>query len=197
MRILLFTDTHSSKSHIEAVKKKALNADLVICLGDFTMFQAYMKSFLREINSMGKTVLMIPGNHESEDELKDACKGLKNIFYIHKNHYEMDGLLFLGYGTGGFAYEDLVFENIAKKWEKMIKGRDKVILLTHQPPYNTLIDVVGKNHAGNMSFRRFIDKYKPVLAASGHLHENFYKTQKIGKTIVLNPGPSGRIVIIK
>ena len=89
MKLLLFTDIHSNKSHLETVKKKALHADALICLGDLTMFQAYMKLFLRELNGIGKPVLMLPGNHESEEALKKACEDLKNITFIHKQHHKI------------------------------------------------------------------------------------------------------------
>lgn len=196
MKLLLFTDVHSNKKHLESVKKKSLHADVLLCLGDLTMFQAYMKSFLRELNSTGKPVLMLPGNHESEEGLKNACKDLKNLIYIHKGYYEKDGILFLGYGSGGFSQRDLGFEETSRQWKKLIKEDSKIVLLTHGPPYNTPIDIVGKFHVGNKSYREFIEKTKPVLAASGHLHENFYKIGKIGKTTILNPGPEGRLFVV-
>lgn len=196
MRLLLFTDVHSDTRHLDAVKKKANGADILVCLGDLTMFQAYMKRFLKELNGIGKPVLMLPGNHESESELKLACKEFKNIIYLHKDEYETGDLLFLAYGGGGFAQNDLIFQETARKWKKMIRKEHKVILLTHGPPFGASVDLIGKHHVGNKDYADFIQKTEPVLAVCGHLHENFYKTGKIGKTTVINPGPDGRIYTV-
>ncbi len=196
MKLLLFTDVHSNKSSLDKIIKKAENSDILVCLGDLTMFQAYMKTFLKELNSVKKPVLMLPGNHESESELKNMCKEFKNIIFLHKDEYETGDLLFLAYGGGGFAENDPRFEAISKTWEKIIKPNQKVILLTHGPPYGTSVDIIGKNHVGNKSYTKFIEKTQPTLALCGHLHENFYKIGRIGKTIVMNPGPDGRIYTI-
>jgi len=139
---------------------------------------------------------MLPGNHESEEKLKEECKSFKNIIYLHKDYYEKDDCIFLAYGSGGFAERDLRFNDIEKKWSKIIKPNQKIIFLTHAPPYNTPIDVVGKRHVGSKTYREFIEKYQPALAASGHLHENFSKVGKIGKTQIINPGPDGRLFIV-
>ena len=72
----------------------------------------------------------------------------------------------------------------------------KIILLTHAPPYRTKLDKLGRNYAGNKSFRNFIEKYKIDLHICGHLHENFGKEDKIKNTKIINPGPFGKIVEI-
>ena len=198
MKILFFTDTHSNKELIEKVKLKSKNVDMLVCLGDLTMFQAYIKTILKELNGLGKPIIMLPGNHESEEGLEELCKGMKNITYLHKKTFETDDFIIFGYGGGGFSLEDLEFERLSKKWEKTIseKRSKKTILLTHGPPYGTSIDIISKKHVGNMSYTKFIKKNNIDFVFSGHLHENFYKTGKIGKTIVLNPGPDGRIINI-
>ena len=49
-------------------------------------------------------------------------------------------------------------------------------------------------HCGNKDIRKFIDKIKPDLVISGHLHENAGKEDKIGKSRILNPGPTGMLI---
>jgi Icc-related predicted phosphoesterase len=75
----------------------------------------------------------------------------------------------------------------------MIK-KDKVILVTHAPPYNTKVDRINGNLCGNKSIRNFISEVKPVLAVCGHLHETAGKRDKIGKTLVINPGYKGMVI---
>ena len=198
MKLLVFTDTHSDKEMIDKVKEKSKKADILICLGDLTTFQAHMSTILKELNSLKKPVIMIHGNHESEDTISDMIKNLKNIYFIHEKTYELDNLLILGYGGGGFSIEDIRFEKISAKWEKLLskKNDKKIILITHGPPFETDIDLISKKHVGNKSYTKFIKKNKIDYVFSGHLHENFYKTGKLGKTTVMNPGPEGRIIII-
>jgi len=75
----------------------------------------------------------------------------------------------------------------------MIKGGDTVILVTHAPPYNTKVDQILEEHAGNKSLRKIIQEIQPALVVCGHLHECVGKDY-IGKTLVINPGYKGRIV---
>ncbi|MBR9690516.1 metallophosphoesterase, partial [Candidatus Woesearchaeota archaeon] len=42
MKLLLFVDVHSNKNHLDSVIKKSKNADILVCLGDLTMFQNNM-----------------------------------------------------------------------------------------------------------------------------------------------------------
>ena len=83
----------------------------------------------------------------------------------------------------------------AKTIKKKIEGK-KIIFITHGPPYGTKIDLLGTNYAGNKSYTNFIKKEKPILALCGHLHENFGKTDQIGPSKLMNPGPEGEIIDI-
>ena len=83
---------------------------------------------------------------------------------------------------------------IAHKYKAKMKGYDKVVFVTHQPPYGTKIDKVYGHFAGNKSFTGFIKETQPILAISGHLHETAGKKDMIGKTLVINPGPKGTLI---
>ena len=77
----------------------------------------------------------------------------------------------------------------------MIKKENKIILVTHAPPYKTKIDEIWGEHAGNKSIRKFIEQTKPVLAVSGHLHE-CVGGDMIRKTRVINPGYKGKVIVL-
>jgi len=71
-----------------------------------------------------------------------------------------------------------------------------VIFVSHNMPYDCRLDVIrGKEspkyvrgkHYGSKLVRRIIDKWQPVLAIGGHLHENQGRC-RIGSTVVLNSG---------
>ncbi len=70
-------------------------------------------------------------------------------------------------------------------------------MLSHAPVYGTKLDYLeGLGHRGNKSLRKVILDIKPKIALCGHLHENAGKIDKAGITIVLNPGPLGKIIEI-
>jgi len=90
----------------------------------------------------------------------------------------------------------LFFKRIKKLWRK------NTILLLHNCPYNTKLDIIRKGpqkgkHYGSWLARKIITELKPVLAICGHMHEN-QGIQKLGKTIVVNTGAAkeGRAAIL-
>lgn len=199
MKILAFTDIHGSSTALKRIeqKTKSQNPDLLVCAGDISMFEHGIYGLLRRLNKLNKQILMIHGNHEDASTFNKLSKSFKNIIFIHKIHFIWDNALFLGYGGGGFAMIDKAFEkNAAMKFKNIIKNNadKKIIFITHAPPYKTRLDKLEQGHCGNKSIRHFIERNKIGILICGHLHENFGKEDKIGKTKVMNPGPFGKIV---
>jgi uncharacterized protein len=197
MRVLTFTDIHGSMSILKTLKKKAKNVDLILCMGDFTVFEMDMERVLKKINALGKDVLLIHGNHEYSNEVARLCKKHKRITFLHKKTKVIGNCLFMGYGGGGFALKDKEFEKFGVALSKeMKKHKDKKsILMLHGPPYGTKLDeLYAGAHCGNKSYTRFIKKSKPDFVFAGHIHECFGHVEKIGKSVLRNPAPDGRII---
>jgi Icc-related predicted phosphoesterase len=195
MKILAFCDIHEDYGYTEELLKKSKDVDLILCAGDITVFGDNLDQAITFLDSFGKKVLCVHGNHESEHEMKRLCEKTKNVKFIHEGVYFFEKLAVIGYGGGGFSKEDDGFSRIEKKFGEIVVNYGRSILLTHAPPYNTKIDEKDKDyHVGNKTFRRFIEKYQPSVAISGHIHETFRKVDKIGKTVLLNPGPGGAII---
>jgi predicted phosphodiesterase len=110
MMLLTFVDTHGDLDSLKRLKRKAAKADLVLCAGDISNFEHHLKALLNELNSFNKPVLIVHGNHESEARLKAECEHYKNIIYLHKEFYEQENTLIVGYGGGGFSLRDAKFE---------------------------------------------------------------------------------------
>jgi uncharacterized protein len=198
-KILLFTDIHGSNPMIKKLheKIKKHDPDFLVCCGDVSFFEDNIFSILKKLNNLNKKIIIIHGNHEDESTFKKYSKIFKNLIHIHKRcHIEKD-IIFLGYGGGGFAMNDLEFEKLENKFEKILKKHEdkKAVMVTHGPPYRTKLDYLG-NHVGNKSLRKFVEKNKIHFLFCGHLHENFEKEDKINKTRVINPGPNGKIIDI-
>ncbi|MEE9525401.1 MAG: metallophosphoesterase [Candidatus Woesearchaeota archaeon] len=197
MKVLTFVDLHGSKAGLRSIVSRAKkgDVDVIVCAGDFTIFGEEQKEILSRLDKIGKPVLIIPGNHEDPEELRKDCRKFENCKYIHKSAFRLSNYLFIGWGGGGFSFRDKSFEKNVKRFRNMIKEKDKVVLVTHAPPYKTKIDEIYKEHAGNKSYRKFIEKFRPVLSVSGHLHECIGQ-DKIGKTKVINPGYKGKVIVI-
>ena len=194
MKILAFVDLHNDLIALKEIEKKAKDVDVVVCAGDFTLLGYNVDSVVKKIARIKKTIIMIPGNHELFVDLRKACMSYNNIVYLHKRVYKKDDYIFIGYGGGGFIPVEKEFEEWIKKIKPKLKNK-KIILVTHAPPYNTKIDRINKIPCGNKSIRKFIERFKPVLSISGHLHE-CQGSDKLGNTKLINPGPLGKIIEI-
>jgi Icc-related predicted phosphoesterase len=144
-------------------------------------------------------------------------RGLKNVKdCMHRNH-EFNNFNFIGYGlsSGGeklkrkgthrklnLSYKEfgILKKSLKRVFEKLSfahKKRNKkfpTIFISHNIPYNTKLDI-GKDknsyaygkHLGSYVARKFCEKNEPLICIGGHVHEGKGK-DKIGKTLVINPG---------
>lgn len=196
MKLLAFTDIHASNKAIKELTKKIkkYEPDILICCGDISIFEHHLENTLKKLAELGKPLIIIHGNHEREDLLKKACAKYKNVEFLHKKIKKIGNVLFVGYGGGGFSRIDEGFEQFVRNITKKIK-KDKIVLLTHGPPYGTKLDYIYQHHAGCMSYRKFILKNKnTILALSGHLHETTCAKDKLNNALLLNPGPFGMVI---
>lgn len=142
-------------------------------------------------------------------------KGLKNIIDCQYKNNFCCGINFIGYGLSSgpeflknkgrklkltkkqflVLKMDLskIFANLYSAYSKRDK-RYSTIFLTHDIPYETKLDTVNdkksyayKKHLGSQVARKFCEKYQPLICIGGHMHEGAGK-DKIGKTVVINPG---------
>ena len=193
MKILAFTDLHASKKALAEIKKKSKDADLIVCCGDFTVFGKSAKEVLKELGTIQKDIILVHGNHEEGLDIPRGITKYKNIKYIHKKTLKVGNFEFIGYGGGGFSLVDKEFEKFAQEHEK----KKNLILVTHGPPYGTALDKLNFGHCGCKSYTRFIKKAKPLMMLCGHIHENERKSEQLGKTIIINPGPHGALIAIE
>lgn len=193
MKILVFTDLHASRSSLKKIQQKAKDVDLIINCGDFTVFTHEIEFFMDEFEKLNKPMLILHGNHEDEEIVEELCKHYQNLTFIHEKTFDINNILIIGHGGGGFSQKDPSFVNFSKKVKRQNKDQ-KTILITHQPPYNTNLDRLYSRPTGNEDYSNFINKFQPNYAFSGHIHENENKKDKIGKTVLWNPGPHGKII---
>lgn len=194
MKILAFVDIHGSHKALRMLEKKAKQAEILICAGDISQFEMDLDKLLAKLSSFGKLVLMIHGNHEEPDMLDRACSKFDNIVFMHKQAKIIDNFVFIGFGGGGFDKTTPKMVGFFEKHEKTLKMAKKAVFITHAPPYKTVLDKLNGSHNGNNTTRNMIIKYQPSFVVCGHFHENWQKHDKLGKSRIVNPGPSGAIL---
>ncbi|RME78067.1 hypothetical protein D6774_02320 [Candidatus Woesearchaeota archaeon] len=197
MKILAITDTHNSPTAIKNIKKaiKEEHIDLILHGGDFTVFGDTTKENLQLFEQLKKPVLLIHGNHEDEEEVRNICAQLNNVTFIHEQIWEQGKIKIIGYGGEGFRKKQPEFEAFIKKHKKQIKKGDFIIFLLHQPPFGTVLDELYDGvHVGSQSFMRAIEELQPQLVFAGHIHECFGHHEERGKTLFINPGPYGAVI---
>ncbi len=195
MKILFFTDLHGDMNTLRKLKDKSKDVDVTVCAGDISVMETNIEEIMRRVNKFHSPVLMLHGNHEDEFFLRELCDAHDNITFLHKAVHHVEDNIIMGYGGDGFSTNDPEFVDVAESFFKNeIKGKKRMVLVTHGPPYDTRIDHVAGNPRGNKSYRTFIDEVKPHVVIAGHLHENEGKSHKIGRTIFINPGKKGVVV---
>lgn len=196
MKLLAFTDTHHDAKAYQKIKAKIKKhkPDLLVCCGDISIFEHNIEKAMHKLASLNLPMLIIHGNHESEQRLKKLCTFYQNITFLHEKTKEIGDITFIGYGGGGFARTEEEFEKFVQKIEKNLRTKN-LVLLTHGPPHKTKLDNIYGDYVGCKSYTKFIKKNKnTILAISGHIHDTAGKQDKIGKTLLINPGPYGRVI---
>ncbi len=199
MKFLAFTDIHGDISilkHFGHVINKE-KVDAALCAGDITNWSSGTNKVLKAMNDLKIPVFFIHGNHDSEEEIRTLIKKYKNLHFVHNNvSIFRDEAVIVGIGGGGFSIESSQFEKICKGLKKNKKewSKKKLIVLSHAPPYGTVLDEIYGDHVGNKNIRRFIISEKPIFAISGHIHETMHMMGVLKDTIVMNPGDDGELI---
>ncbi len=198
LKILAAADIHgdSSISRKLANKAKKEKVDLVLLCGDLTMFDKESKNIIKPFIDKKLKLLLIPGNHDSfatADFLAEFY-GVKNI---HGYSVQYKGVGIFGCGGGDIGLNKITEKQLTETLEKAhkgIKNLKKKIMVTHIHSKGTLAEFLG--FSGSKSVRKAIEKFKPDLVLSGHIHEAEGIEEKIGKTKIINVGRKGKILEI-
>jgi len=196
MVIITLTDIHAHTSAISALGMQLRSCDLVLLSGDITHFghKKEMAAMIGLIRSFNPMVYAVSGNcdyPDAEQFLTDeniCLNGLKK---------EFQGYAFYGLSGSLPCPGKTPNEYSEEEFEVFLRGLAfphglPQIMLSHQPPYDTLNDQVSPGvHVGSKSIRKFIEEQQPLICFTGHIHEG-KGIDHIGKTAIVNPGPAGR-----
>lgn len=192
MKLLIFSDIHQDWQALERVLDK--QADLYICLGDFTQAGSGFATAGDLFSQKGEKLWVINGNSESLEDIKRLAEthGVTDFTgqVFKKGRWNLAGLG--GCNMTPFNTPGDVKETELEKRLKIFKGLKNLVLFTHVPPKNTKIDYISSGmHVGSSAVREFIDQEQPKYVFSGHVHENAGKKDRIGRTKCFLIGKEG------
>ncbi|RLF20634.1 MAG: hypothetical protein DRN15_07030 [Thermoprotei archaeon] len=199
--LLIISDIHGSLGAISRLRKALLQTkvrpECIIVAGDLTHFGDYdqAKEIIKLLRELGSSdIVYVPGNCDPPSLLNREIQG---AHLIHLRPYMSNDLIFIGIGGGGISpfntyieFTEEEFEYLTNKLLHLVKKRrDHVVLVTHQPPYMTSLDIVySGEHIGSKSIRRLIQALRPLLHVCGHVHEA-RGIERLNSTHSINPGP--------
>ena len=194
MRLLLFSDLHCDSAAAQRLVELGKNADVAIGAGDFGQVRRRVSVCIDVLRDMPCPTVVVPGNNESLDELRDACRGWKSVHVLHGNGVAIGGINFFGLGGGvpitpfGSWSFDFSEDDAAELLKDFPAGG---VLVSHSPPKGCLDVDGGGTSRGSTTVRDLIATKKPALVVCGHIHASWGRQETMSQTIVVNAGPNG------
>ncbi|MDF1657965.1 MAG: metallophosphoesterase [Verrucomicrobiales bacterium] len=207
MKILVVSDIHYSLQQYDWLARESIAYDLVIIAGDLMEMgsivdldtqASVVSQYFRRISAVVPLVVC-SGNH---DLLKDY-EGVRSpewleelaILNLTVDHgcYETADLRILSFP---WWESDKERDHIAQWLETQARANDTrpVFWVHHAPPRGAKTAWSGKRDLGVKSLVGWIERYKPDIVFSGHVHNAPYYTpegswiDRIGETVVINGG---------
>ncbi len=198
MKLLVLTDLHQKTNMIPWINDliDTERPDAVLCLGDVTDLGT-TEDAVSIISSIHGKKYVLPGNCDTWDVPQAISSIAVNM---HGRSTEILGHYMAGLGGGTISPFNSPFELTENEIDSGLRPISKkgMILMTHAPAFDTLDHILNGTPVGSHAIRKIIDDFEPILAVSGHIHEDI-GIKKIGKTICVNPGPAmdGRAAVIE
>jgi Icc-related predicted phosphoesterase len=193
MRILAFSDLHTDLDGAANLVELSADADVVIGAGDFASVHDRLAETIDALAAIDTPTVLVPGNNETEDDLRAATSGWDTATVLHGEATEIDGVTFFGLGAGipvtpwDWSF-DLDEQAAAERLAACPEGG---VLVVHSPPKGHVDASSAGDHLGSTAILEAIEAKRPRLAVCGHIHESWGQSSRIGDTDVRNLGPSG------
>ena len=193
MRLLAFSDLHVDTGQAERLVAAGEDADVVVGVGDFASVHSGLEETIAVLRRITKPTVLVPGNNETEDALREACDGWESAIVLHGESTAIDGVEFFGLGAGvpvtpwDWSF-DLTEEEAADKLAACPKG---CVLAVHSPPRGHVDTSGAGEHLGSVAVLDAVVAKEPRVALCGHIHESWGCASTIGATPVRNLGPAG------
>lgn len=198
MDLLIFSDIHADYAALERLMKQ--QADLYFAAGDLVNWGRGLERMGPILARRGEQCYVMPGNHESEQEISAFCEQFK-LHDFHGQTLKLEN----GYTVAGLGYSNSTpFNTPGEYTEEEIAARldaftgiSPLILICHCPPKDTPLDRVREGvHFGSTAVRDFIEREQPEYFVCGHIHEAAGSETVLGRTRCRNLGKKGFVLTV-
>lgn len=191
MRVLAFSDLHLDSAAADTLLAAADGADLILGAGDFAQRRTGLEPFMTRLEPMAPRAIYVPGNNESEAELRAATTAT----VLHGHVIDRNGLRIAGIGAAipplppGVPWDS--FDVSEAEAATMLDGIDTCdVLISHSPPHGVADAHVQLGPLGSTAVRAAVERLAPRLLICGHIHDSWGVEGTIGHTRVVNLGPT-------
>ena len=147
MKILAFSDLHTDLDAAAGLVERSRDVDVVVAAGDLASVHRGLEQTVGALSAIEAPTVVIPGNNETDEALRDACDGWAAATVLHGEAAEIDGTSFFGLGAGvpvtpwDWSF-DLTEEAAAEMLSHCPEG---AVLVVHSPPMGH-VDLSGGTH---------------------------------------------------
>ena len=193
MRLLAFSDLHRDLDQSATLVEMSADADVVIGAGDFASIHEGLEETLGVLSAIEKPTVLIPGNNETAEALRDAAAGWEAATVLHGEGATIDAVEFFGLGAGiPVTPWDWSFDLDDEEATEMLAAcPDGAVMVLHSPPLGHCDSSADGTSVGSPALLRAIEEKRPRLAVFGHIHESWGCAGKVDGTPVRNLGPGG------
>jgi uncharacterized protein len=196
VKLLAFSDLHWDLDQAGELVERSPEADAVIAAGDFAKIHDGLEVTIAALAGISVPTILVPGNNETEDELRSACQGWDAATVLHGETMALDGTQFFGLGAGiPITPWDWSFDLDEDQARDRLAGcPEGAVMVVHSPPKGHCDQSGAGDHLGSEAILEAIEAKQPKLAVCGHIHESWGAESEVGSTPVINLGPSGRLI---
>jgi Icc-related predicted phosphoesterase len=193
VRLLAFSDLHRDLAQAAELVRMSADADVVIGAGDFASVHDGLGDTIDALAAIETTTLLVPGNNETEDALREAAERWPAATVLHGEAVEVDGLEFFGLGAGvPVTPWDWSFDLSDDEAAPLLaECPQNAVLIVHSPPRGHVDRSSTGDHLGSDAILEAIETKQPRLAVCGHIHESWGAESEVGPTRIVNLGPAG------
>jgi uncharacterized protein len=196
VRLLAFSDLHCDLSQAATLVAKSREADAVAAVGDLATVHRGLERTVSELAAIRCPAVLVPGNNETEDELRDAASGWEAATILHGERAEVEGVEFFGLGAGiPTTPWDWSFDLDEDEARTALEPcPDGCVLLVHSPPFGHCDSPSNGGHLGSRAIAEAVEEHRPSVVLCGHIHESWGQESTIGPSRILNLGPWGAYI---
>jgi Icc-related predicted phosphoesterase len=198
VRLLAFSDLHRDLGQAGELVERSAQADVVVGAGDFASIHNGLEETIYALAAIECPAVLVPGNNETEAELRSASEGWSSATVLHGEGTEIDGVAFFGLGAGvPVTPWDWSFDLTEEEATGMLSPlAQDAVLISHSPPLGHCDRNSSGKSLGSRAVLEAAERKQPKLVLCGHIHESWGAESEIGPARVLNVGPAGRLLEI-